>query len=101
VDRTEFKENTRITVTYKDSNGKLRPGNFYVYKLFDDFMVVRRTDNDGLFRKMPYQDVVKIVKTKAADRANLFYVPDELLEEKMWQDRDTMFHYASAPGRGK
>ena len=101
MDRSEFKENTRITVTYKDSKGKLRPGNFYVYKLFDDFMVVRRTDNDGLFRKMPYGDVVKIVKSKAADKAHLFYVPDELLEEKMWKDRDTMFHYASAPGRGK
>ena len=101
MDRGDFKENTRITVTYKDKSGKLRPGNFYVYKLFDDFMVVRATDNDGLFRKMPYGDVVKIVKTKPADKAHLFYVPDELLEEKMWQDRETMFHYASAPGRGK
>ncbi|KPV41119.1 hypothetical protein AN478_04230 [Thiohalorhabdus denitrificans] len=101
MDRSEFQENTRITVTYKDSNGKLRPGNFYVYKLFDEFMIVRSTDNDGLFRKMPYEDVVKLVKTKKADRSHLFTLPDEMLEERMWKDRDTMFHYASAPGRGK
>ncbi|MFB6259677.1 MAG: hypothetical protein ABEK42_03050 [Thiohalorhabdaceae bacterium] len=101
MDRSDFEENTRITVTYKDRNGKLRPGNFYVYKLFDDFMIVRATDNDGLLRKMPYGDIVKIVKSKPADRNHLFYVPDELLEEKMWQDRETMYHYASAPGRGK
>jgi len=101
VDRSEFQENTRITVTYRDRNGKLRPGNFYVYKLFDEFMIVRSTDNDGLFRKMAYGDVVKLVRTKQADRAHLFSVPDELLQEDIWKDRDSMFHYSTAPGRGK
>jgi len=101
VERSDFQENTRITVTYRDKSGKLRPGNFYVYKLFDDFMIVRSTDNDGLLRKMAYSDVVKIVKSKPADRHNMYYVPDDVLQESMWKDRDSMFQYASAPGRGK
>ncbi len=101
MERSDFTENTRITVTYRDKDGKLRPGNFYVYKLFDDFVVVRATDNDGLFRKLSYESVIKLVKSRKADRAHLYYVPDELLEEATWKSRETMFHYASAPGRGK
>ena len=101
MERGDFQENTRITVSYRDKDGKLRPGNFYVYKLFDEFMVVRATDNDGLLRKLRYGDIVKIVRSRKADRSRLYYLPDELLEEGVWQNRETMFHYASGPGRGK
>ena len=101
MDRSDFEENTRITVSYKDKNGKVRPGNFYVYKCFDEFMIVRSTDNDGLLRKLPYEDVVKVVRTRPVDREHLYAVPDDILDHSIWKDRETMFHYASSPGRGK
>ena len=101
MDRSDFQENTRITVSYKDKDGKLRPANFYVYKLFDEFMIVRSTDNDGLLRKLAYSDIAKLVKQKPVDRNHLYAVPDDILHHSIWQNRDTMFHYASAPGRGK
>lgn len=101
MDRNDFQEDTRVTVTYKDDKGKLRPGNFYIHKLFDDFMIVRSTDHDGLLHKMGYDQVVKIIKSKPVDREHLYYVPEDMLQEHVWQDRDTLFHYASGPGRGK
>lgn len=101
MDRNDFQEDTRVTVSYKDDKGKMRPGNFYIHKLFDDFMIVRSTDSDGLLHKMPYEQVVKVIRTKPVDREHLYYVPEDMLQEHIWQDRDTLFHYASGPGRGK
>lgn len=101
MDRNDFQEDTRVTVTYKDDKGKLRPGNFYIHKLFDDFMIVRSTDQDGLLHKMGYDQVVKIIKSKPVDREHLYYVPEDMLQKHVWEDRDTLFHYASGPGRGK
>jgi len=101
VDRNDFQEDTRVTVTHKDDKGKLRPGNFYIHKLFDEFMIVRSTDSDGLLHKMSYDQVIKIIKSKPVDREHLYYVPEDMLQKHVWQDRDTLFHYASGPGRGK
>lgn len=101
MDRNDFQEDTRVTVSYKDDKGKLRPGNFYIHKLFDEFMIVRSTDSDGLLHKMGYDQVVKVIRSKPVDREHLYYVPDEMLQKHVWQERDTLFHYASGPGRGK
>ena len=101
MDRNDFQEDTRVTATYKDDKGKLRPGNFYIHKLFDEFMIVRSTDSDGLLHKMNYDQVIKVIKSKAVDREHLYYVPEDMLQKHVWQDRDTLFHYASGPGRGK
>ncbi|MHB1939048.1 MAG: hypothetical protein ACYCOR_21135, partial [Acidobacteriaceae bacterium] len=60
--KDDFKPHTRYTVTLRDTNGQLRPANLYVYRTYDQFMIVRRTDQDGLLCKIGYADVIKKVK---------------------------------------
>ncbi|MCE5393926.1 MAG: hypothetical protein JJ693_04940 [Acidithiobacillus sp.] len=101
MNRSDFKEHTRITVTWKDKEGKLRPGNFYVYALLKDAMIVRATDKDGLLRKLPYADVLRIVKSQEVAPQDRYLIPEEVLKESNWKDRDIMVRYSSSPSRGK
>ncbi|WP_018873420.1 hypothetical protein [Thioalkalivibrio sp. ALJ16] len=103
VDKSEFQVNGHYAVTLKDQNGKLRPANIYVHDMQDDYMIARRTSGGdvGLLFKMSYDDVVKIVRThKVLDRKK-FMVPEAMLKPKLWETRDSMRTYSSAPGLGK
>ncbi|QKT04375.1 hypothetical protein HUS23_11430 [Ectothiorhodospiraceae bacterium 2226] len=101
MEKKDFQPDTRYTVTMRDEAGKLRPANLYVYRLYDDFMIVRLTNNDGLLRKMKYDDIIKIVKTTQVRPEERFTIPDAVLKEAVWKDRNSMFRYSSAPQRGK
>lgn len=101
MDKNDFKEGTRYTLTVKGEQGQLRPANIYVYKLFDEFMVVRNTNNDGLIRKLAYDNVVKIVREREVPREDRFYLPEQLLGENVWQNRDFINSYSSSPHMGK
>lgn len=98
--KDDFKPHTRYTVTWSQ-NGKLRPANLYVYRLYDNFMIVRMTDGAGLLRKMGYDEVVKIVKQIEVPEADRFFVPEAVLKENTWATRSTMERYSSSPHMGK
>lgn len=85
----------------RDAEGKLRPAGMYVYRLYDDFMIARYTNGDGLLRKIKYDDIVKIVKTRPVAAQDRFHIPEAVLQEKVWKDRDSMFRYSSSPHMGK
>lgn len=101
MEKKDFAQDTRYTVTLRDESGKLRPASIYIYKLYDDFMIVRLTQADGLLRKLKYDDVVKIVKTRQIAAEDRFFIPEAVLAEKVWKDRDMMFRYSSSPHMGK
>lgn len=101
MNKSNFRENTRYAITLKDDNGRLRPANIYVYKLHDEFMVARFTDQSGMLNKIPYAKVVKIVKTMEVPPEARFLLPDILLSAKTWQSRTTMQAYGSSPRVGK
>lgn len=101
MEKKDFEQDTRYTITMCDAEGKLRPASIYTYRLYDQFMIVRMTNNDGLLRKLKYDDVVKIVKTRAVAKEDRFSIPDAVLLEKAWKDRDVMFRYSSSPHMGK
>ncbi|WP_018862503.1 MULTISPECIES: hypothetical protein [unclassified Thioalkalivibrio] len=103
MDKSEFQVDGHYAVTMKDENGKLRPANIYVHDMQDGYMIVRRTSGGdvGLLFKLKYDDVVKIVRThKVLDRKK-FMVPEAMLKPKLWETRDSMRTYSSAPGLGK
>ncbi len=100
--REDFKERTRYVVTLKDpETGRLRPANIYVYRLHDGFMIARRTDQDALLLKIPYEQVIRIVQEVPADPVHTYAVPEALLSADSWRDRDRMALYASSPALGK
>jgi hypothetical protein len=101
LEKSAFAEGTKYAVTLKGEDGRMRPANFFVYKLFDDFMIVRMTDQGGLLHKIQYPDVVRIVKTIEVASAKHFMLPEAVLDPKAWKDRTTMQAYGSAPGLGK
>jgi hypothetical protein len=96
-----FKPDTRYTLTWKAENGRERPLNIYVYRVYDNFMVARETSGPGLVRKIAYADVVRIVHEQPVAPAARYFLPAAVLDEKNWRDRAVMQHYASAPGLGK
>ncbi|AKJ95791.1 MULTISPECIES: hypothetical protein [Thioalkalivibrio] len=103
VDKSEFQVDGHYAVTLKDENGKLRPANIYVHDMQDNYMIARRTSGGdvGLLFKMDYDDVIKLVRThKVLDRKK-FMVPAAMLKPKLWETRDSMRTYSSAPGLGK
>lgn len=101
MEKKNFTADTRYTVTLKDDSRKLRPANIYVFRLHNDFMIVRMIDGDGLLRKIRYADVAKIVKIIPVPAENRFFVPDAILSAKMWTNRTQMEGYSSSPGAGK
>ena len=101
MDKSSFKPDTRYTLTLRDPQGKPRPANLYVYRVYDQFMVARSTSGDGLVCKIAYADVERVVDETPVPPAERYFLPAAMLDEKNWRDRSVMQHYASAPGRGK
>ncbi len=99
--KDDFKPHTRYTATRRNEQGKLVPSNFYVYKLYDAFMIARMTDGTGLLTKIAYDDVVKIVKTREVPKEDQFHIPDAVLKESVWASRTAMMRYSSSPHMGK
>lgn len=101
MDKSNFKQDTRYTITLRDAEGKLRPANIYVYRLYENFMIARLTEKDGMLYKLAYTDILKIVKESAVDSENKFMIPASILDEKVWKDRTMMQRYSSSPHMGK
>lgn len=101
MDKSDFKEFAEYQVTMRDENGKMRPANIYVYRLYDDFMIARRTNQTGLLCKIAYDDVVRIVRTLKTEDKPRFMLPEAVLAKKNWEDRTCMQAYASSPALGK
>lgn len=101
MDKSNFKENTRYTITLRNPDGKMRPANIYVYKLFETAMIARKTDSGGLLHKIPYTDIFKIVMEIPVNKEDYFTIPAAVLDEKVWKDRSVMERYSSSPHMGK
>ncbi len=101
MNKSNFKENTRYTITWRTADGKLRPANIYVYKLFETAMIARMTDKSGFLYKIGYDDIIKIVHEKAVDKENQYGIPAAVLDEKIWKDRTMMERYSSSSHMGK
>ncbi len=101
MDKSQFKADTRYTLALRDAAGKARPANIYVYRVYDKFMVARDTSGEGLVRKVSYDAIDRIVDTAEVAPDDRYFLPAAVLDEKSWLGRETMQHYASAPGRGK
>ena len=101
MDKQAFKPDTRYTLACRDAQGRVRPLNLYVYRVYDQFMVAREAGASGLVRKVAYDAVERIVKETGVAPEARFFLPAGVLDEKNWRDRSVMQHYASAPGRGK
>jgi len=101
VDKSTFKQDTRYTITWRSPEGKMRPANIYVYRLYENFMIARMTEKDGLLYKIAYGDVLKIVKELPVAQENQFMIPSAVLDEKAWKDRTVMQRYSSSPHMGK
>jgi hypothetical protein len=99
--KEDFYQDHRYTLTYTDSEDKLRPVSVYVLALHEDAMIVRLTEKEGILRKIPYDTVRKIVKSQAVSEQNRYYVPDAILAATHWGDKNEIQHYASAPNMGK
>lgn len=101
MEKDNFNEHTRYTISLADENDKLRPANIYVFRLYDQSMIVRDTDKSGLLRQIEYEKIKKIVKTRVIEVQNQFHIPDAILDEKNWDSRSEMFHYVSSTHAGK
>ena len=103
MDKSNFTADTRYSVTLKEAGGRLRPANIYVHRLFDDYMIARRIDGAqlGMLFKIPYKDIVRIVRTIPVADQERFMLPDAMLNPKVWETRDSMMAYGSSPGLGK
>ncbi len=102
MEKKDFAPDTRYVLTLRDpESGRLRPANVYVYRLHDDYMVARMTDREGLLHKVPYADVVRIVRSAPVAPARRFLIPAALLDERIWKDRSMLAIYSSSPALGK
>jgi len=101
MDKTDFKPDTRCTITWQPPDGKAQPANIYVYRVYDHFLVVRLTGADGLLRKITYPEILKLVSAKEVEPAGRYCLPSPLLDEQTWRDRVVMAHYSSSPQFGK
>lgn len=98
--KDDFLPHTRYTVTMQ-IDGRPRPANFYVYRLYDEFMIARMTDNGGLLYKIKYDSVEKIVRFKQVAEEDRFFIPEAVLKENVWRDRVKMERYSTSPHMGK
>ena len=101
MDKSAFKPDTRYTLTLRRPDGKPEAANLYVYRVYEEFMVVRATSGNGLLRKLPYADVIKVVDEIPVEPEKRYLLPNALLEEKNWKDKTEMAVYASSPALGK
>lgn len=99
--KEDFKPHARYVITLKGDGDKTRLASIYVYRLHDSFMIARMLDQGGILRKIPYEDVIKIVRAVEVPVTERFFIPDALLAEKVWRDRTVMQHYGSSPRLGK
>lgn len=99
--KEDFKIHTRYTVTWRDPQGRMKPANFYVYRLYDGFMIARRTDQNGLLCKVGYDDILKIVKARPVEPEDQFHIPEAVLKEQAWAGRTSMDRYSTSPHMGK
>lgn len=99
--KDDFKPDTRYTVTWRNYDGKIRPANLYVYRLYDNCMIARMTDQSGFLYKIGYDQILKIVKEKSVDAESRFCIPDAVLKEATWKDRVVMERYSTSPRLGK
>ena len=99
--KDDFKPDPRYTVAWRDHDGKVRPANLYVYRLYDTFMVARKTDHSGFLYKIGYDQVLKIVKEIPVSEEMRFRIPDAVLKESSWADRTVMERYSTSPALGK
>jgi len=101
MDKQAFRPDTRYTLACRDAQGRVRPLNVYVYRVYEQFMVARDSGGPGLVRKIPYDAVERIVSASEVAPEARYFLPAGILDEKTWRDRSVMQHHASAPGRGK
>lgn len=101
MEKKDFSPDIRYTITLRDASGRLRPANIYVFRLYNDFMIARMTDKEGLLHKIKYIDITKIVKTVPVPKENRFSIADAILMEKVWTERTRMERYSSSPAAGK
>lgn len=99
--KDDFKPDTRYTVTWRNYEGRIRPANLYVYRLYDDAMIARMTDASGLLYKIGYDQILRIVKEIPVSAENRFRIPDAVLKETSWKDRVVMERYSTSPALGK
>ncbi len=99
--KEDFEESTRYALTVRRKSGKLQPANVYVYRRFDEFMIVRNTQDSGLLEKLRYEDVQKIVRSAPVPPAKQLAMPDALLQPKFWAEREFVEAYSSSPSVGK
>lgn len=103
MDKNEFKQDGHYAVTLRSAEGRLRPANLYIHRITDDYMIARHTSGPdvGLLFKLRYDDVVKIVRTHPVLDRKRFMIPEAMLKPKLWESRESMRAYSSAPGLGK
>jgi hypothetical protein len=101
MDHTDFKQDTRCTLTWREGGGRPRPLNVYVFRAYASFLVGRETSGAGVLRRVPYAEIERIVETRDVPHADRLAVPAALLEEKYWRDRAVLEHYSSSPALGK
>ena len=103
LEKNEFSKDGHYAVTLRTAEGRLRPANLYIHRLEDDYLIARHTSGPdvGLLIKLGYDDVVKIVRTHPVLDRKRFMIPEALLKPKLWESRDSMRAYSSAPGLGK
>jgi hypothetical protein len=103
LDKNQFMKDGHYAVTLRSAEGRLRPANVYVHRLEDAYMIVRHTSGPdvGLLIKLRYDDVVKIVRKHPVLDRKRFMIPEAMLKPKLWESRDSMRAYSSAPGLGK
>ncbi|MBK1692886.1 hypothetical protein [Ectothiorhodospira mobilis] len=103
MEKADFATDTRYAVTLRGPGGRLQPAQLYVHQCFYAAMIARRLDgpDSGLLVKIPYEDVIRIVRTYPVAEQDRFMLPQAMLQAKLWEDRTSMATYASAPGRGK
>ena len=101
MEKKDFSQDTRYTVTLRDEEGKLRPANLYVMRMHDDGMVVRMTDKAAKLIKVKYEDIIKIVDTQNIAPQNHYKTPDAVLDEAHWKGKTSIDHYSNSSHMGK
>ncbi|AGA34889.1 hypothetical protein TVNIR_3252 [Thioalkalivibrio nitratireducens DSM 14787] len=103
MEKSAFRPDGHYAVTLRNRDGRLRPANLYVHRTEDDYMIARHTSGQhiGLLVKLRYDDVVRIVRTHPVLDRKRFMLPEAMLKPSLWESRDSMRTYSSAPGLGK
>jgi hypothetical protein len=101
VNKSDFRPDTRCTITWRNPQGRIQPATVYVLKVGERFLIGRLTGEDALLRRIDYDDVLKIVAVTDVAPIDRYSVSAAMLDEKHWRDRVVMQHYATSPRRGK